>query len=135
MSENEEFGRALDAMVAATAASALTIVRRGQAVVNANIKRQFTGAHKPGEPTTSEPGQPPDVVTGTLRRSVVSSTPVLSGLMATGTVYPSAVYARVQELGGGPSDLPPRPYTAPASDESLAAIQAIAVEEWGRATR
>ena len=128
-----ELAAALDAIVARTTASAEIIVRRGQAVVEANIKKQFTGAHAKGTPTTSAPGSPPDVVTGTLRRSVTSETPVLNGAVATGRVYPTAVYARIQELGG--RGLPPRPYMEPAHQASLAAIQRIALEEWARATR
>ena len=127
-----EVGAALDAMVAASTEAALVIVRRGQAVVEGNIKRQFTGSHAKGQPTTSAPGSPPDVVTGTLRRSITSSTPTLNGLMATGHVYPSVVYARIQELGG--RGLPARPFTAPGADASLAAVQRIAVEEWTKAT-
>ena len=124
---------ALDKMVVAATAANLRIINRSEAVVNANIKKQFTGAHQRGKPTTSSPGSPPDVVTGTLRRSVTSTTPVLHGFMATGSVYPSAVYARIQELGG--RGLPARPYTAPGGQSSLPAIQQIALEEWGQAVR
>jgi hypothetical protein len=53
--------------------AAVAIVRRAQAVVEANAKSQFTGSHAKGSPTTSSPGSPPDVVTGTLRRSIKSS--------------------------------------------------------------
>ena len=110
--------------------AAVNIVRRSESVIEANIKRQFTGAHKPGEPTTSPPGSPPDVVTGTLRRSVVSTRPVRRGFEASGSVYPSAVYSRIQELGGGA--LPARPYVQPGYDESMDDVRRIAFEEWGR---
>ena len=123
---------ALDKILAQVEAGNLRIIKRSQAVVNANIKKQFTGAHRKGTPTTSSPGSPPDVVTGTLRRSIISEAPTMSGFTARGRVYPSMIYGRIQELGG--RGLPPRPYTAPGLAASTSAIQAIAVEEWGKAT-
>lgn len=133
----------LAAMQKATAeaeAAALNIVRRGQAVVEAEAKKQFTGAHAAGTPTTSRPGSPPDVVTGTLRRSIMSDRPAVAGPFggAVGRVYPTAIYARIQELGGttgrgGTTRLPARPYMQPAHEASKPRLQRIAAEEWGRA--
>lgn len=133
----------LVAALAATAGKAelvaVTIVKRGQVVVEDEAKRQFTGAHPPGTPTTSRPGAPPDVVTGTLRRSIKSDTPQRSGLGgAIGRVYPTAIYARIQELGGqtgrgGHTTLPARPYMQPALEKAKPALQRIAVEEWSGA--
>jgi HK97 gp10 family phage protein len=128
-----EVKAALDRIVEQSTAASVRIVKRGQAVVEANVKKQFTGAHKRGEPTTSAPGSPPDVVTGTLRRSITSDKPSLSGFVATGRVYPTAVYARIQELGG--NGLPARPYMQPGYEASLPELRDIAVEEWGKATR
>jgi len=128
-----EVKAALDRIVAQSTAASVRIVKRGQAVVEANAKKQFTGAHKKGEPTTSAPGTPPDVVTGTLRRSIISDKPSLSGFVATGHVYPSVVYARIQELGG--RGLPPRPYMQPGYEASREQLKEIATEEWAKATR
>jgi HK97 gp10 family phage protein len=127
-----EVKAALDRIVAESTAASVRIVKRAEAVVEANAKKQFTGSHKRGEPTTSTPGSPPDVVTGTLRRSIVSDVPTLSGFVVTGRVYPTAVYARIQELGG--QGLPPRPYMQPAYEASLDKLRDIAVQEWGKAT-
>lgn len=124
---------ALDKMVAEVTDASVRIVKRGEAVVEANAKKQFTGQHKKGTPTTSAPGEPPDVVTGSLRRGITSSPVRLSGFAASGTVYPSVIYSRIQELGG--FGLPPRPYMQPAYTASLPDLQRIALEEWGHATR
>lgn len=57
-------------------------------------------SHPPGTPTPSRPGQPPSLITGELRRSVILLPP---GEIAAYTwscfAGPTAVYARVQEFG------------------------------------
>lgn len=114
--------------------AAARIVARGQVVVENEAKSGFTGSHAKGQPTTSEPGQPPDVVTGTLRRSIKSSKPEPVGQFgARGQVYPTAIYARIQELGGPTWNngfLPPRPFMRPAHEKSKDRLEAIALEEW-----
>lgn len=112
--------------------AATRIVQRSQSFVERNIKKQFTGAHPRGTPTVSAPGEPPSVVTGALRRSVVSERVQHLGFSeAKGRVYPTVVYARIQELGGG--YLPARPYVAPGLADSLADLASIAIEEWAKA--
>ena len=127
-----ELKAALDKMVGKVNEASLRIITRSQAVAEAAVKAQFTGHHKKGEPTTSKSGKPPDVVTGTLRRSVISERPTMNGLVAHGRVYPTMVYARIQELGG--RGLPARPYVHPGYLASLPAISKISTEEWGIAT-
>jgi hypothetical protein len=129
---------ALEKLAVEAAAASVRIVQRGQVVVEAEAKRQFTGAHAKGLRTTSSPGSPPDVVTGTLRRSIRSDKPSPVGAFgASGRVYPTAIYARIQELGGATRHgfLPPRPYMQPAHSKVLHELEAIAVEEWRIATR
>jgi hypothetical protein len=121
---------ALDHLLAEAAVASVQIVKRGQALVEGNIKKQFTGSHARGDPTTSAPGSPPDVVTGTLRRSLTSSPVSMSGFAAVGSVYPTAVYSRLQELGGG--NMPARPYMQPGYDESVSKLRAIAEQEWAK---
>lgn len=83
--------------------------------------RRFS--HAPGTPTPSPPGQPPALITGALRRSWRATAPRRT---RTWTVYakggPTAPQSRVQELGGGPSDLPRRPFHRPAVEASRVAI-------------
>ena len=127
---------ALEKMAVESVAANLRIVQRGQAVLEAEAKKSFTGAHAKGAPTTSRPGSPPDVVSGTLRRSIKSSTAAPDGAYgAKGSVYPTAVYARIMELGGrtgrgGRTTLPARPFLQPAYVKALPRLREIAVEEW-----
>lgn len=134
----KELQAALDEVMVRAQVASRTIVKRSETVVEAEAKKQFTGAHKRGTPTTSSPGSPPDVVTGTLRRSIKSSPVSVSGFVAKGSVYPTAVYARIQELGGpagrgGRTNLPARPYMTPAHEAALPAMRRIAAEEWAKA--
>lgn len=85
------------------------------------ILRTYT--HPEGTPTTSPPGQPPALVTGTLMRSVKQRGPYPGKRphQIVGTVGPTAVYARIQDMGGRAgrkyrSRLPARPYANPATD-------------------
>ena len=56
------------------ALTALALAAERQAKINAS-----TGAHKRGTPTPARPGTGPAVVSGTLRRSLTHTTPVLHG--------------------------------------------------------
>lgn len=80
-----------------------------------------TSSHDPGTATPSQPGEPPSIITGQLRRSVIMR-PKGRGHVQVGA---TAVYARIQELGGDAgrnhaSHLPARPYLK-AALEKLAA--------------
>lgn len=99
-------------------------------------------AHPPKTKTNSPPGQPPAIVTGTLRRSVKQEP--ISGGQKVGqyrwqtTVGGTAVYARIQELGGWTGKghntyLPPRPYLSPALLRSRASIHDAGVDAFKRA--
>jgi len=75
-------------------------------------------SHPMGTPTPSPPGHPPALVTGSLIRSIHERGPQVLGPIITGSVGPTIVYARIQELGGHAgrghrSYLPPRPYVKP----------------------
>jgi hypothetical protein len=76
-------------------------------------------SHPPGTPTPSAPGTPPSLVTGPASWSV--------------SVGMESAYARVQELGGGPSRLPARPYVAPAFAASLPKMAALIERAWADA--
>jgi hypothetical protein len=125
--------------------------------ISENELRRYT--HSPGTSTTSPAGEPPALVTGTLRRSI-RITPATGGPERwTSSVRPTVVYARIQELGGDINPirarllkfridghwyskkkvhLPPRPYMRPAkhrmsADGSLRrAAKAAFDEEVGR---
>lgn len=93
-------------------------------------KTLATSSHKRGTPTPSAPGEPPSLVTGTLRRSVKVKGPArMGGGRWSAQIGPTAVYGRIQELGGatgrdGATELPPRPFLRPTY-EKLAASGAV----------
>lgn len=116
---------------------ALAVKQAGLALErNAKITLTQSGRHRPGTPTPSQPGSPPAIITGSLRASVKTGSPTKIGF---GTymvqVGPTMVYGRVQELGGGPNNLPARPYMAPALNNSKDEIYAIYNAVWTRSTR
>ena len=129
----DELMAAFDALVRKAAEADILIVKRAEAVVEKNIKKQFKQAHSKKTPTPSPAGSPPAVISGNLRRGITSDPVSMEGLTAVGRVYPTAVYARIQELGG--DRIPARPYVQPGYDASKAEIEKIAVVEWAKATR
>lgn len=141
----EELTAAFEEMVKTAQEAAKTIVRRAQVELEAETKKSFRLSNPPGRDShgrfsrsVSPPGSPPAVVTGTLRRSITSSKVEVRATSATGTVYPTAVYARIQELGGiagHGAHLPARPYLAPALEKTTPRMQEIATEEWAKGLR
>lgn len=90
-------------------------------------------SHRRGTPTPSQPGEPPALITGNLRRSITVTGPEpLTANTWRGQVGPTAVYGRVQELGGptGRGVLPARPYLEPSYEELKDEIKAIFREAW-----
>ncbi len=78
------------------------------------------GWHPPNTPTGSAPGTPPWRISGHLRDSVTVRRAAPTGPDSwEGQVGPTAIYGRIQELGGVTgaghrTTLPPRPSLAPA---------------------
>lgn len=88
-------------------------------------------SHPPGTPTPAPPGTPPSLVTGNLRRSIQVEGPQQAGPASWSVkVGAETVYARVQELGGGPSRLPARPYMAPGLATALPGMVSIFERAW-----
>lgn len=131
-----EFRRALEEMVARASEATAAAVTTGGHLIEAEAKRQLgLKSHTRGTATPSAPGEPPALVSGTLRRSIRVTSPEPKGPTGwTVSVGPTAVYGRIQELGGEVwtgAQLPPRPYMQPAldklvSDGTLAACYANA---------
>lgn len=93
--------------------AALAVERR------AKQKLTESGRHPKGTPTPSAPGSPPAIVTGALRASVKAGEVRREGFgVYRVEIGPTIVYGRVQELGGGPRNLPARPYMAPTAQEA-----------------
>lgn len=122
-----EFESALKASVrAADAGSRAAVVNASRVLENATKAKLTTSSHRKGTPTPSRPGQPPSLVSGTLRRSVRSSPAEKIGpTMWQTTVGPTVIYARIHEKGGQAGwghtvTLPARPYFEPTVNELLA---------------
>lgn len=119
--EVSAFVKAIESRVGQVDVAVRDVVAESAHDLEARVKKGFGTSHPAGTPTPSQPGEPPSVVTGTLRRSLHVEGPTRKGF---GTyeaiVGPTVVYARVQELGGGPSQLPARPYVKPAYERFIA---------------
>jgi phage gpG-like protein len=101
--------------------------------------RDAQGRYRKVQYTASPPGEPPFLRTGTLRRSVQVEGPTPTGPTSwMGQVGPTAVYGRIQELGGTAgrgSVLPARPYMLPAFDDVKDQIARLYREAWAAALR
>ena len=110
-------------------AGAREIVAKSAAVMEAAAKANFSGAHKKGMPHVG--GDQPNVVTGTLRRSIRTDPIVRAGVAEYATkVAPRVVYARRVELGWKGSR--GYPYFKPGAESSKPKFKAIAAEVWRR---
>lgn len=97
-------------------------------------------AHAPNTPTPSPPGAPPARISGHLRGGLSPTGPYATGVGFAGKVGPTAVYSRIQELGGQTGrnhsvTLPPRPYMRPVHAQLIAdgSLRRIYVGAWRRA--
>ncbi len=114
---------ALEGLAASLNAATRSATAKASHLVEQEIKTTLgTSSHSRGTPTPSAPGEPPSLVTGTLRRSITVDGPHPLGLGRwESQIGPTAVYGRIQELGGvtgrgGATVLPPRPYVQPSFD-------------------
>jgi len=134
----KEFQAALTRMQARQLAASRTGLRRALSLIELEAKSLLSiGSHRPDEPTMSAPGEPPELVSGDLRRSVKQS-PIkqIGPTRFEGEVGPTIEYGRIQELGGVAGHgavLPSRPYMQPAFEEMLPEIAAVFREEWAAA--
>lgn len=88
-------------------------------------------------PPASPPGEPPAIRSGFLHDEVYTST-ASTGTGAQAQIWPSTVYARIQELSGWAgrdhrSFLPKRPYVEPALTASADEFGQIMKQAWTEA--
>lgn len=119
-----QLGAALELMAARLNAATRSATAQAAHLLEAEIKKTLTtSSHQRGTPTPSAPGEPPSLVTGMLRRSITVNGPHPLGLGTWEALTgPTAVYGRIQELGGvtgrgGATVLPPRPYVQPSFEQ------------------
>ena len=106
----------------------------GSAQEQAQVLLSLT-SHPPRTPTPSTPGSPPSRITGALGGSLSPTGPLDSDGGYTGQIGPTAVYARIQELGGVTgaghrTRLPPRPYMQPTYDLLRGRVARIFADAW-----
>ncbi|MGW2692327.1 hypothetical protein ACWC3Y_10750 [Streptomyces sp. NPDC001296] len=119
-----ELGEALERLGAQLSSATKAATAQASHLVEREIKQTLaTSSHRRGTPTPSSPGEPPSLVTGTLRRSITVDGPHPLALGRwEAQIGPTAVYGRIQELGGvtgrgGATVLPARPYVQPSFDK------------------
>jgi phage gpG-like protein len=132
-----EFKAAIDGHIARQLAATRVAVGKGAHLIEEKAKLELsTSSHPRGTPTPSRPGEPPSLVSGTLRRSVRVQGPTnIDATSYTASVGPTAIYGRIQELGGEAgrwSYLPPRPYMAPGITKAGPELQAIFRDAWAK---
>lgn len=131
--------KAFDRIIAKASATSREIVRESAILVESATKGNFEGSHAKGEPHVG--GDKPNVVTGTLRRSIRHDPIAPDGLTGAFTlVGPSVVYARRVELGFTGTDSkgrrysqPPHAYFAPGVRDKQDEMHEIARDRWSRA--
>lgn len=133
-----EFKSILSRSIGAQQVASRTALGKAAHLVERETKALLSEtSHERGTPTPSLEGQPPSLASGNLRRSITVTGPATVGpAMWEARVGPTAVYGRIQELGGWTghsSHLPPRPYLAPALEGSRAEIRNIFREAWRKA--
>jgi hypothetical protein len=118
------------------AASRVATVQVGAEVEKA-AKGNFEGAHRRNEPRVPNSSNKPNIVTGTLRRSIRSTGVVKLAGGWTTTVGPTAVYGRRVELGfsgrdslGRQYNQPAYPYFGPGVKEVRLRVGEISTRNW-----
>ncbi len=124
-----DFRHAMEVMVAAAAAASMLAVGEAALAIEAEAKANFSGSHRKGQPHVG--GNKPNVVTGTLRRSIHVEGPLATHDGATATVGPSMIYGRRVELGFKGSTA--YPYFQPGVDKVTPRIAEIAARQWAAA--
>lgn len=132
-----EFKAAIDKVIAERALATKGAITAGAHLVEATAKAALTEtSHAPGTPTPSAPGQPPALVSGALRRSVLVKGPTPTSAFAfKAEIGPTMIYGRIQELGGWTGRghatyLPPRPYMKPSLKKIGPKLEALFEDAW-----
>jgi len=124
-----EFRKAIDTFVTRENTATRAAVAAAAHVIEASAKEHFSGSHAKGLPHVG--GSEPNVVSGSLRRSIHVEGPVSNGLFSwTAKVGPSTVYARAIELGLRQNRSVKYPYFGPGFTESLPRVRKIMTAAW-----
>lgn len=128
----EEFAAALRTQIVAARAVADTATREASDEVGRWVTDELMlKEHAKSTPTPSSPGEPPAMISGHLKASVtVEPVRPIGADRFEARVGPTAVYARIQELGGETgrghaTRLPARPYMRSARRKAKPRVLAI----------
>jgi phage gpG-like protein len=135
MTGGPEFVAALGKQIlAAAAVTEIAVKAAAEVVQRKTVDNLMLQEHPRGTPTPSSPGEPPAMISGTLKASVTVTPVTVSGDgNFEARVGPTAVYARIQELGGTAghgAQLPARPYLEPAVAEVKTEVHAVFEAHW-----
>ncbi|MFE9448264.1 hypothetical protein [Streptomyces sp. NPDC006739] len=138
----DELIAAMSAMRERVSAATPLAVVAAQAVIEGRARAELSRySHPRGTPTPAPPGGPPARIDGRLRDSFDLAGPTAAGAGVWRAVMgPTAVYARIQELGGTAgrghhTTLPARPYLHPAAQSAIDSglVRDQFVRLWGSA--
>lgn len=125
-----EFHTALETVAHEAEAASQRSVTRMAAMVEAAVKGNFQGSHAKGDPHVQTSPPRPNVVSGTLRRSVRSDPIQRRGVADFATqVGPRTIYARAVEKGIRPGSAA-YPYFEPGVEHERPKFPGVAAEEW-----
>ncbi len=137
---NAEGIRALQTALAAAAVRADAVTREATvaaaSVYERSIKEELRkSSHPKRTPTPSAPGEPPSLVSGNLMRSVAVYGPTGGAGVYVAEIGPSAIYGRIQELGGVTgrgyrTQLPARPYVHPGAEKARTEVHGMYLTAW-----
>lgn len=121
-------------MLEARAVTDLAVKAAAEQVQRDVVDNLMLREHPKGTPTPSAPGEPPAMILGGLKASVIVTPPTAVGpYRFEARVGPTAVYSRIQELGGTAgrgAKLPPRPYLKPAVEAVRPKLTALFWSMW-----
>jgi len=135
------FNDSMDALIKRINEATKAGTATGALLIRDNARREFEGNHPKGQPHVG--GNRPNVVTGSLRRSImlIPPEPIMLGPgKYTISVAPTMIYGRRIELGftgtdslGRHFNQPPYAYLQPGVDKALPVIPRIFRDAWGAA--
>lgn len=130
---------AVDAIRARISAATDHAVDDGLALIQRRAQQNLTRyTHPRRTPTPSPPGEPPALIGGALRRSMVARRTLHGPQLYSGGVGPTIIYGPIQERGGVTGRghhtvLPARPFLAPAAADMTPEIRKLFAEAWSAA--
>lgn len=137
----KEFEHGIEELIGKADVASKAAVTKGGHLIESKAKQNFSGSHAKGEPRSG--GKYPNVVTGSLRRSIhVDSVKRISFGVWQSVTGPSMIYGRRIDLGFNGADSigriyhqPPYPYFTDGFEQAKDQLPGIFREAWAAALR